>query len=597
MVPDLPKNGDAEARSRFQDARSKFLKDGANGEEFRQIAEDFPDDPIVPWAQLYAGVASVKERKFDEAARALGQVIQSERNEGLTARARLFLGITKNYLGDARGALELLHNADKAIENDAERTEYLAAIAYATAAGDRPLASLGVFDQLYGRVTPPERAVIVARVEEVVAAADPNTLRRMFDELDDRKGPSFAIATSRLALAAEQAGNAAEAKRFRELAEPVRIALGLPRAITSATPISGGATGTPGLVGAVMPFGGKANRIAESATAGLGLAAGVATGQGVAAIELRAADDPASTELAIESLATKANVVAVIVGATDGAVVDAAIARAEGLGVPLIDLHQQAEKRATGRYVFHLRHSAVARARVLARRALAAGVKELAILAPQSGYGRAVGKAFADEVAAAGGTIITTVDYPEETKSFKSFTDKLGSKWKGVFVADNSEHLELIAPALAASGHLPLPAGTPSKGIKGGRPVLLLSTAEGLEGRYIGSAGRHSIGALLAPGYYPDDQDPASKQFLDGFIAAYGRAPGVTEAYAYDAAQLAASAGGGGRAALAASLAGGQMAGLTGAIQFDPKDHQRSDPGLVYTVVDDNGALAIRIAR
>ena len=58
-----------------------------------------------------------------------------------------------------------------------------------------------------------------------------------------------------------------------------------------------------------------------------------------------------------------------------------------------------------------------------------------------------------------------------------------------------------------------------------GSPVLLLSTAEDLTSGYLTSAGRHSEGALLAPGFYPDNADPAHKPFVDRFVAAYGRAP------------------------------------------------------------------------
>jgi branched-chain amino acid transport system substrate-binding protein len=127
--------------------------------------------------------------------------------------------------------------------------------------------------------------------------------------------------------------------------------------------------------------------------------------------------------------------------------------------------------------------------------------------------------------------------------------------------------------------------------------VLVLSTAEGLAGKYIADAGRHSEGALLAPGFYPDDADPDAKPFIDRFTAAYGRAPGATEAYAYDAAQLAAAAGTGGRAALAAQLAKAQLPGVTGTIQFDA-DHRRADPGLVYTVVEETGGtFAIRLVH
>jgi branched-chain amino acid transport system substrate-binding protein len=241
-----------------------------------------------------------------------------------------------------------------------------------------------------------------------------------------------------------------------------------------------------------------------------------------------------------------------------------------------------------------MRHSAEARAGHLAQRALAQGVKTFAILSPDSGYGRSVGAAFAAAVEQGGGSIVTRVTYPRDTKSFASFAKKLTGSWQAVFVPEEADRLGLIAPALAASGRVPRPVGT--RKVKGGRPVLLLSTAEGLTGSYIATAGRNSEGALFAPGYYPDDRDPAQKAFLDRFIAAYGRAPGVTEAYAYDAAQLAAAAGRHGRAGLAAALARGALQGLTGTIQFDA-NHHRADPGVVYTVVDENGAFAIRVAR
>jgi hypothetical protein len=223
LVPDVPTTGDASARSRFQTARTVFQRDGRDTGEFKRIVEEFPDDPIVPWAQLYAGIADVRGRKISDAVKELAGVVELKADPGLTARARLFLGIAKNYQGDAAGALELLRSSGEAIEDDSDRTEYLAALAYATAAaGDPPIRALPAFDQLYPRVTPTERAAIVARIEEVVAAADPNLVRRIFDELPDRKGPSFAIVASRLVVLAEQARNAQEAQRMRDIAGPAR---------------------------------------------------------------------------------------------------------------------------------------------------------------------------------------------------------------------------------------------------------------------------------------------------------------------------------------------------------------------------------------
>lgn len=595
LTPDVPQHGDAQARSRFQDARAKFLRDGHNGDEFTRIAEDFPDDPIVPWAHLYAGIAAIKDRKFDVAAKALESVIAANTDPGLTLRGELFLGIAKNYLGDPAGALVLLRRTEKAIEDDNERTEYLGAIAYATSSSEQPLASLGWFDQLYPRVTPTERALIVARVEEVVATGDPALLRRIYDELDDRKGPSMAVVASRLAQLADAAGNPSEAAKLRDAAAPARLAVGLPRTIAPGVAGAGAAAGTgnASLVGAIVPLGGKQNRVAEAAVAGLGMAAGVSDGQGVTAVEVRAAGDAEAAGVAVEDLA-RANAIAVV-GPMDSSSVDVAGARAESLGIPLLSLTTAAEKAASGRYVFHMIHSGEARSRALAQRALAKGVRKFAVLAPESGYGKAMTAAFVDEVAKGGGKIITTVTYKADTVSFAGVASKLDGSWEAVFVPAQADTLGLIAPALAATGKIPKPLGT--KKVIGGRPILLLSTAEGLTGAYLTNAGRHSEGAFFAPGYYPDDQDPAGKVFLDRFIAAFGRAPGFIEAYAYDAAQLAASAGTGGRAGLAASLARGQLPGLTGMIQFD-QQHRRADPGVLYTVVEETGGVfAIRIAK
>jgi branched-chain amino acid transport system substrate-binding protein len=590
LVPEVPTSGDAAARNRFQDARAKFLRDGKDTGEFQRIVEDFPGDPIVPWAQLYAGIADVKTRKIPDAVKALNQVVEVKADPGLTARAQLFLGIAKNYQGDPAGALPLLRLGDRAIEDDGDRTEYLAALAYATAAaGDPPIRSLAVFDQLYPQVTPTERAAVVARIEEVVAAADANLVRRAFDELPDRKGPSFAVVASRLVELADKAGNAQEAQRMREIAAPARAALGLPRAVEAAAAIAGGGGG---LLGAVVPLGGKSNRVAEAAVAGLGLAAGVGDGKAVAAVEVRVAGDGEAVGGAVEALA-HANVIAII-GPTDKDAVDAAGPRADALGVPLLSLSGRAEKHAALRTVFHIMHSGEARSRALAQRALAKGVTRFAVLAPESGYGKTLTAAFVDEVARGGGTVVSSVTYKADTRSFAGIVGKVTGSWDAIFVPEDAATLALVASALDAAGTKPRPLGT--RKVRGGRAVLLLSTAENLTGAFLVDAGRHAEGAFLAPGYYPDDQEPASKAFVDRFIATFGRAPGFVEAYAFDAAQLAAAAGGGGRAGLAAGLPKVQFVGLTGTIRFDA-EHRRADPGVVYTVVEESGGYAIRVAK
>jgi ABC-type branched-subunit amino acid transport system substrate-binding protein len=591
LVPEVPQNGDARARSRFLDAKAKFLRDGTQGPEFAKIVEDYPQDPIAPWAELYAGIASVKARDFAHADPQLQKVIAEGRDPGLVVRAQLFLGIAKNYEGDSRRALELLAHSDTAIENDDEHTEYVAAVAYATAGSDKPLESLRWFDELWKHVQPAERAVILARVADVVGAAPPERLSRVFSGLDDHNGPSFAIAGSRLAVIAEAAGDQTGSARLREEVAGARAAVGLPKAIaaTEASPAGGG--GDPSLLGAVLPLG---TGLGEHAATGLALAAGAPDGKGIVAVETRAAADKGAAAEQVEALA-RANVIAIVGPIGDGSV-DAAGARAEALGVPMLTLSPHAEQRPPGHFVFHMRHSPEARARELAKRALAQGVKRFAIMHPESEYGTATAAAFAAAVEQGGGKIVATQTYKKDTTNFAPAAKKLSGEFDAVFVADEAEKLGLLAPALAAAGMVPKPVGT-KKTKKMPNPILLLSTAEDLKPGYLGEAARHSEGALFAPGFYPDDSDPAAKPFLDRFTAAFGRTPGVTEAYAYDAAQLAAAAGANGRIALANALASGTLGGVTGTIRFDGT-HRRVDPGVIYTVVEETGgAFAIRVAR
>lgn len=594
LVLDVPRNGSAEARTRFLEAKAKFLEDNRQAAVFQQIIEEYPDDPIVPWAEVYAGIASVKARKYADADRRLTKVIETSPNEALVAKATLYLGVAKNYQGDTAAARKLLRGADRAVETDDERTEYLAATAYALAGGEHPLAALPVFDLLWPRITPVERAAALERIEAVTARAAPSELRHSYDELDDRRGPSIAVVGARLAQIAAADGDTATAAKLREDIAPARAAAGLPQLVAPAEPAPNTGEGDPNLLGAVIPGATKDRVVTEAVTAGLGLAAGAPDGDGVVAIETRTAADKLAAVERVEALTAK-NVVA-IVGPVSDSMTDAAGARAEGLGVPLISLSPHAEGRMSGRFVFHIRHSPEARARVLAERGLANRITRYAVLGPDSDYGRGATGAFAAAVAKGGGKITATVLYPRETIAFAKVVAGLGSDFDGVFVADEASKLALIAPALAAGGAIPKPQPLPKK-LRGGRAVLLLSTADDLTPDFIASAGRHAHGALFAPGFYPDDASPEIGTFVRRYIAAFGRPPGATAAYAFDAVTVVAAARSGGRAALAATLAAGQFAGVTGGIRFD-QQHHRADSGVIFTVVEEGeNQLAIRVAR
>src|SRR6185503_13288787 len=115
-------------------------------------------------------------------------------------------------------------------------------------------------------------------------------------------------------------------------------------------------------------------------------------------------------------------------------------------------------------------------------------------MAPDTPYGKGISAAFTEAVKLGGGTIVITVSYAETAKSFTKEASSLKSGWDGIFIADEGSRLGLIVPTLAAAGYVAKAQPWPKK-LKNGRPILLLSTAEGLDASYLAAAGRHSEGA------------------------------------------------------------------------------------------------------
>ena len=290
----------------------------------------------MPWAQLYAGIAAIKERKFDVADKALAERRRRRCESGPDAARGAVPRDREELQGDAeRRARAAASAREKAIENDDERTEYLAAVAYSTAAG-RTSRSRRCRSSISsaGRVTPTERAVILARVEEVVAAADPNTLAGCTTSSTTARARAWRRSRAGCAIAADAAGNAAEAQKLREAAGPARAALGLREDDRRGAPRRPPGQRQPG-----------PDRRRDAARWQDGTASPRRRSPGSGSPRAlrwqgRRRDRDArrrprpSLRAAVDDLAGK-NVVA-IVGPIDGASVDAASRRAEGLGVPLL---------------------------------------------------------------------------------------------------------------------------------------------------------------------------------------------------------------------------------------------------------------------
>jgi branched-chain amino acid transport system substrate-binding protein len=593
LVPAIPTTGDATARDRFQEARARFERDGSGGEDFAAIARDYPADPIAPFAKLYAGMSAVKRDDHDAAVVSLQELVDraTEVDEGLVRRSELYLGIARTYRGEHSRALPLLARSERAIENDDERNLWTAAMAVTTASSQDPLAALPWYDRWWKVARPPEKGYILRRLDEIIEGAPADRLRPAYGDLD-KGGPSAAVLGWRIAGELDATARPDDARAVRSEIADARRGLGLDVGEVKAP--EGERDGSrAGLVAAALPLDGKQGRVGEAVLRGLALGAGALGGPPAVTALVEDAATAAGATAAVDSAVLQQAVA--VIGPIDSEAVDAAAVRAGERRIPLLTLSPRADERRTGEWVFHVMHSAEARARALARRAHAAGARRVAILAPDSGYGRAVGAAFKAEMVRLGGTIALEVTYAADTKSFAATAKQLTGSWQALFVPEQADRLELIAPALAAGGLVPRPFG--ARKVTSGRPIVLLSTAEGAGPDYVRDAGRHSLGALLAPGFLVDRGDPVIGPFVSRFEQGFGRPPSAVDAYAYDAALAVARIQAPSRAELAKKLASGSVEGVTGSMRFD-REHRRADDGVIFTIEDDGaGGVKVRALR
>jgi len=370
--------------------------------------------------------------------------------------------------------------------------------------------------------------------------------------------------------------------------------------------------GDPTRLGLALPLSGKFQVVGEAALRAAMLAAGtpagsVAGGSG-GTLQLVLRDTATDAERAARGVAelTRGEAVIGIIGAASPKAGPGAIAQASEDGIPVLALEDAAPGALTT--AFQMIHAPDMRAAALGRQALKAGARRFALLGPDSAVGKRLREAFRKAVTDGGGTIVAEATYVTGATSFAVPIGALKkAPFDAVFVPDTAERLALIAPALAVADLWPQPwtaetakraaeqaKGRASKGAATkAKPILLLSTANDLSHKLLSNAGRYVQGALLCPGFYPDDSDPRARAFVEGYRAAYGRDPHATEAYAYDAVvafQTAIRQGARTRGDLVKALGTANMPvlrGLTGNVTFGP-DHGRVDSPLVYVVDGDD---------
>ena len=593
----LPTDGaraDETAELRQAIAIYSLAQPDAGREALERFISKHPRSPQVPLAA--ALLARVMLHQGDVlGARAL---LDRRAASSVDPAARFIRGLAEARGGQPAAALTLLQPFAEAgpppLGPEPEESE----LALRAALGDARLGTgdvAGAYAEWerylrHSHVREAEKAFALQRADEMAARVNADTAAQVYRS----SGSELARAAlgARAAEAVRARGDADGARKIDEETAWLRRSLGW------GTGAGGLGPGDPNRLGLLAPFSGAAFLLGEVVLRGAMLAIGEAGRSGepsqfqIVARDAAPERDAAARRAAFELVREEAAVG--IVGVGDRRAADSALAD----GVPVLMLDEAAPGAA--RTAFQVLHTPEARAAELARRSLALGVRRFAILAPDSPGGRRSADAFSRAASAGGGRITARAGYPSGASAFTAPIASLKrAPFEAVFVAEDARRLELIAPALAAADLWPAPytgaqpvrtAGAPAR-----REILLLSPAVGLGSQLLRNAGRYVQGAMFAPGFYPDAEDPRAGRFVTQYRLLYGQDPGAADAYAYDAFRLLAatvSKGARSRIDLVRALGSEPFDGVTGQLRFGP-DHTRIDPPPVYLVAGD----AIRALR
>ncbi len=582
--------GDAD----FSEAQARF-ESGSDADASRVALETFvshhPQHPARPAAELMLARLALAGGDAAAARAFLEPLTAAPPEVGVASSARYYLGLAETRLGQFAHARELLlpflPPPGGAGPGDGALVELRGALAVATAgAGDAP-AAVDLWDAYARGGRDLEKIYARMKITELGARLSPEAALQAF-RLAAPKGLARALLGPAAAAALRARGDASGAGEIESEAESARHANGIETAADR-----GESSGDPARVGLELALSGKFQPVGEAALRAAMLATGAPATPGLQLIVRDAAGDVERAGRGIADLSHGESVIGIVAAVNprlfQGEPGAAALAPAADAGVPTLMLDDTPP--GTGSPAFQLVHSAAGRATALAQAALGLGAREFALIGSDTAVGTALRRAFKSAVAAGGGRVGADLGYPPGATSFTAAVAAIKkAQPQVVFVADGSDRLELIAPALAAADLWPAPWGAPRPAGAPGKPkprnVLLLSTAADLSPRLLQSAGRYVQGALLAPGFYAGAADPRAAAFVQAYRAAYGQDPHATEAYAFDgvnAIRTAVGAGARTRGELARALGSGTFDGLTGTLRFGP-DHSRADPPRLYVV-------------
>jgi branched-chain amino acid transport system substrate-binding protein len=579
---------DVEADRDYHDAKSRLdIGDAKEAQgRFEEFLRKHPNDPLAPSARIGEARAELMLDQPGKAKSVLEPMAATGADDPTAARARYLLGMTLHKTGEWARSRELLRPFVPAIASGDDAVELHAVLGDDAAHLDDSEDALREYSIFFESARPTEKLYLRDRVSERVAGLPSGEAVRLWNALP-HDSLAAAYLGKRVAADRRAAGDEKLAQSIMDDSRGARERAGIdePKAAVARPSSSGGGR----VIALILPLSGRQRALGERALRGALLAADLLipsnTPMGLP-IELKVRDsgsDPARAVTAVDELAQEG--VAAIVGSPDRVEAQMAVPRAEQLGLPFLELAPDDTRR--GDTTFKLVRQSDARARALARLAVKQGARSVAVLAPDSAYGRNMAAAFVDEARKQGARIAGDVRYPEASTTFIEPVRRVqqGSP-EALFVPAPASQLQLIAPQLASSGVTRMPGVKPV-----GKLAQLYATADGLNDKLIQSTAKYLEGAVLAPVFFADVSEPRAAAFVERYKAAYNEEPSSLDALAYDAvraARIALDHADGGGLGLSLSHLG--ETGLTGEIAFVAGGDRAGAPPL-YIV--ENGAVRL----
>lgn len=534
---------------------------------FAEFREKWPNDPLAPSAALGEARARLglgEAKKAREVLEGIKPPPSDPAGDVMRQRTAFLLGLAMQRTGDCPGARERLRPFSDKIAPGDDAVELHAALGECAAKMGDHEEALREYDLYFSGARPAEKLYLRDQVAALTAKLPPPEALRLWN-LGSKEGLSAAYLGRRVAADRRAAGDEAMARVVLDQSRGAREKVGLEEPKGAAT------RETDRAIGLVLPLSGKGRALGERALRGALLAADLAAGAHTLPsglpIELRVRDsgsDPTRAQSAVEELAEDR--VAAILGSPDRAESGQAAARAEALAVPYLALAPDEVRR--GELVFKMVRSRPQAARVLVARAQKGGARRLAVLAPDSAFGRSFAQAIVDAARAANAKVVADLRFPEAATTFVDPVKKISAAGAdAILVPASAGQLALIAPQLSASGLTRMPGVKPT-----GKEATLYATCDGITPQFLQSTAKYLQGATLAPTFYADIGDQQVANFVERYRSAFGEEPTGLDALAYDAVRavrIALDHGDGpSRAALANQLSHLGEAGLTGDLAF-----------------------------